>query len=73
MQIIYKTEHIELTFTWKEILRIIFKKHIKLNKKSCSTFGSLLMHIVCEMTNKEGDAKEYGMKESPVEGNPIDL
>jgi hypothetical protein len=73
MKIIYKKEHIELTFTWKEILRIIFKKHIKLNKKSCYTFGSLLMNIVCEMTNKYGDAKKHGMIESPVEGNPIDL
>jgi hypothetical protein len=73
MQIIYNKEDVNIKFSWKEILLIIFKRHIKLNKKSCYTFSTVLANIIMEMTSRYGDGNVHGNVEQPKEGDRIDL
>jgi hypothetical protein len=73
MHIIYKKKHVELTFSWKEIFRIIFKKHIKLNKKSVYTLSTVFAMIIKEMIEQYGDTKEHGVVDLPEENGRIDL
>lgn len=53
-------ESLNIGFTLKERIRLLFKGSFKLNRKNAYAFSSVLMHIVTKTLETVGDVKEHG-------------
>lgn len=60
MKFFVDKESLNINFSFKERLKILFKGKFKLNRKDAYAFSSVLMHIVTQTSDKVGDHRIHG-------------
>jgi hypothetical protein len=53
-------ESLNINFTFKERIRLLFKGTFKLNRKDAYAFSTVLMHIVTKTVEIVGDIRVHG-------------
>ncbi len=64
MRFIFKPKHLEIKFSFKEILFILLRGCFRLERKSVYLLSTALMKIIHDMTEHYGDSKEHGVVDS---------
>mgnify|MGYP003632661555 FL=1 len=60
MKFKFKPKHLEIKFSFKEIILIILRGYFKLDKFTVYKFQIVFFNIIKEMSEKYGDSKEHG-------------
>jgi hypothetical protein len=56
-------ESLNINFTFKERVRLLFQGTFKLNRKDAYAFSSVLMHIITTTIETVGDVRVHGQLE----------
>ena len=61
MKFVMKKNHLEIKFSWKEILLIILRRgHFPMERRSCYEFMTVLAGVITKAIKKYGGAEEHG-------------
>jgi hypothetical protein len=60
MKFFVDEESLNISFTFKERIKLLFQSTFKLNRKDAYAFSNVLMHIVAATVDKVGDGKVHG-------------
>ena len=60
MKFFVDKESLNINFTFKERVRLLFNGTFKFNRKDAYAFSAVLMHIVTQTIDKVGDHRVHG-------------
>jgi len=60
MKFVTKKKHLEIQFSWKEILFIVIRGHFKMDNYSVYKFSNVITSIIQSLLEKYGDASKHG-------------
>tara|TARA_E500000318_G_C3372910_1_gene139166 strand:- start:45 stop:263 length:219 start_codon:yes stop_codon:yes gene_type:complete len=63
MKFFVDKESLNINFTFRERIKLLFKGTFKLNRKDAYAFSNVLMHIVSKTLEVTGDGKVHGQLE----------
>jgi hypothetical protein len=63
MKFFVDEESLNINFTFKERVRLLFQGTFKLNRKDAYAFSNVLMHIITSTIDKVGDHRVHGQLE----------
>lgn len=63
MKFFVDKESLNINFTFKERIRLLFRGTFKLNRKDAYAFSNVLMHIITKTVEIVGDSRVHGQVE----------